>query len=102
MNKKTVKMTLIVICSLVVFSSTAFAASPYQDTNRFSYGFRRLLIAPFQIPIRTIQGTLYGPLVTGTIGGIFQGAFYTVSDLVGGVFDMGAAAAPYAKYAVFI
>ena len=29
------------------------------------------------------------------------GAIRTVTDVVGGVFDMGAAAAPYAKYALF-
>ena len=99
MNKKT---AWVMICLLILFSSTAFAASVYQDTNRFTYGFKRLVAAPFQIPIRTLQGTLYGPFIAGTVGGVFQGAFYTIGDLVGGVFDMGAAAAPYAKYALFI
>lgn len=97
MNKKTAWLT---VCFLVLFSSTAFCASVYQDTNRFTYGFKRLVAAPFQIPIRTLQGTLYGPFISGTVGGVFQGAFYTIGDLVGGVFDMGAAAAPYAKYAL--
>ena len=99
MNKKTVWVT---ICFLVFFSSTAFAESLYQDTNRFTYGFKRVVAAPFQIPIRTLQGTFYGPFIAGTVGGILQGTFSTVGDLVGGVFDMGAAAAPYAKYALFI
>ncbi len=93
-------MTAILI--LTLFLPLASAASLYQDTNRFTYGFKRLVTAPFQIPIRTLQGTLYGPLISGTVGGVFQGAFYTVGDLVGGVFDMGAAAAPYAKYALLV
>lgn len=90
------------LLTFILFLPSAFAASVYQDTNRFVYGFKRLVAAPFQIPIRTLQGTLYGPFIAGTVGGIFQGTFHTVGDLAGGVFDMGAAAAPYAKYALFI
>ena len=85
----------------ILFSSPPLVQAGYQDTNRFTYGFQRILRAPFQIPIRTIHGTMYGPLVTGTLGGVMTGAFRTVSDLVGGGFDMAAATAPYAKYAIF-
>ncbi len=97
---RSLAMTAILI--LTLFLPSASAASVYQDTNRFTYGFKRVVAAPFQIPIRTLQGTFYGPFIVGTVGGIFQGTFSTVADLVGGVFDMGAAAAPYAKYALFI
>ena len=76
-------------------------ASLYRDTNRFTYGFQRLFSAPFQIPIRTLEGTLSGPLLVGTIGGLLNGTARTLSDAVGGTFDMAASAAPYAKYAVF-
>ncbi len=85
---------------ILLIPSNSFAASIYQDTNRFTYGAKRILTAPFQIPVRTLQGTLSGPLIVGTVGGILQGTFHTVGDLIGGVFDMAAAAAPYAKYAV--
>ena len=71
------------------------------DTNRFAAGAQRLLFAPFQIPFQVLHGTMHGPLVVGTLGGVFTGAFRTVGDLAGGVFDMTAAAAPYAKYALF-
>ena len=95
-----IRKILVLILTLVLLSSAAYAASPYQDTNRFAYGFKRVFAAPFQIPIRTIQGTLYGPFIVGTVSGILQGTFSTVGELAGGVFDMAAAAAPYAKYAV--
>ena len=94
------KKILIFLLLFTIFSAPAFSASVYQDTNRFTYGFKRLMGAPFQIPGETLRGTLYGPFIVGTIGGIFQGTYQTIGDLVGGVFDMGAAAAPYAKYAV--
>lgn len=95
------KKILAVFFLLIMFAAPfAFPASVYQDTNRFTYGFKRLMGAPFQIPVETLRGTLYGPFIAGTIGGIFQGTYQTIGDLVGGVFDMGAAASPYAKYAL--
>lgn len=97
MSKKILAVFLLLT---VLAAPFAFSASVYQDTNRFTYGFKRLMGAPFQIPVETLRGTLYGPFIAGTIGGIFQGTYQTVGDLVGGVFDMGAAASPYAKYAL--
>ena len=87
---------------LIMSSSKVFAASMYQDANRFTYGFKRVLIAPFQIPYRILQGTARGPFILGTVGGALQGTFSTVGNLMTGAFDMAAASAPYAKYAVFI
>ena len=95
------KVTIWLLVFLIAMPFPAFSGSLYRDTNRFQYGFQRMLTAPFQIPIQTLQGTMYGPLVTGTVGGVFYGTFRTVGDLVGGTFDMAAAAAPYAKYAIF-
>ena len=96
------KKVTVFIFLLVLISPTVFAASPYEDTNRFAYGFKRIFAAPFQIPIRALQGTFQGPLGLGTVSGALQGTYYTLGEFVGGIFDMGAAAAPYAKYAVFI
>ena len=98
MNRKTI---LWISVFLIAFAFVPFAEAAYQDTNRFTYGFQRVLPAPFQIPVQMLQGTMYGPPITGTLGGIFGGVFSTVSNLVGGTFDMAASAAPYAKYAVF-
>ena len=98
---KRLRAVICLILILVLFPAPLFAQSVYQDTNRFTYGFKRVLAAPFQIPIQMLQGTLYGPPVVGTLGGVLLGTSRTVGDLIGGVFDMAAAAAPYAKYAVF-
>ena len=84
-----------------LFLPPALFAEGYQDTNRFAYGFQRMLVAPFQIPLNTLEGTFNGPPVTGTLNGVLSGTVQTVTDLVGGAFDMVAAASPYAKYALF-
>ena len=95
------KVIALLLLFLMTLPSTLLAASVYQDTNRFAYGFKRVMMAPFQIPIQTAQWTMHGPLVTGTVSGVLMGTFQTVGDMVGGMFDMAAAAAPYAKYAAF-
>jgi hypothetical protein len=48
-----------------------------------------------------LRGTFNGPPLLGTVGGLFSGTIGTLTNIVGGVFDMTAASAPYAKYAVF-
>ena len=84
---------------LIFFPVTLFAE--YQDTNRFSYGFRRMIMAPFRLPYNTLRGTFYGPPITGALGGVMSGTFETVNDFLSGAFDMAASSAPYAKYAIF-
>ena len=95
------KLWALILVVLILMPSPLFA-SIYGDTNRFTYGFQRAVMAPFQIPLRAMYGTAYGPPFVGTLGGVLQGTFRTVGDVVAGGFDMAAAAAPYAKYAVFI
>jgi hypothetical protein len=96
------KLIVFILMLSFLLPSPLFAASVYQDTNRFAFGFQRVVMAPFQIPLRAMEGTAYGPMLVGTVGGVLKGTFRTVGDVVGGSFDMAAAAAPYAKYAVFI
>ena len=93
----------IIFCFLLfwIFLPTTLFAEGYQDTNRFTYGFSRILMAPFRLPYNMLRGTFYGPPITGTLGGVMSGTFETIGDLLGGAFDMAASAAPYAKYAVF-
>ena len=85
----------------LLFLPSASAVVDPRDTRTFMSGFQRILLAPFQLPFRVIQGTLTGPIGVGTIQGVLVGATRTVTDLVGGVFEMAASTAPYAKYAVF-
>ena len=86
---------------LLLFLPSPLFAKEYRDTNRFVSGFWRIFMAPFRLPFYMVKGTIYGPPIVGTAQGVVVGTFSTVTDLVGGIFDMAAAAAPYAKYAIF-
>ena len=97
---------IVAICLLTLLLSVppplfADVASVYRDTNRFTYGFQRVIMAPFRIPLSALRGTMSGPPIVGTLSGVFTGTFQTVGDVVGGAFDMAASAVPYAKYGLF-
>ena len=96
--KKSLAGAVVVI---LLLSLPAFAVNARPDTDRFTHGAERVLLAPFQIPVQTYRWTRYGPPITGTLSGVLVGAVRTVTDLLGGLFDMTAAAVPYAKYAFF-
>ena len=98
MRKKIIACFLIL---LFLSPSCLFGIVDSRDTNRFMYGFQRLVFSAFQLPFQVVQGTLNGPIGLGTVQGVLVGATQTVTNIVGGVFDMAAASAPYAKYAVF-
>ncbi|MBI4368369.1 MAG: hypothetical protein HY588_03145, partial [Candidatus Omnitrophica bacterium] len=83
-----------------VWLTRSIQNAPVASVLPFAY-LTPVFAAPFQIPYHLLQGTLYGPPVVGTVGGVFTGTFRTISDLVGGTFDMAASLAPYAKYAIF-
>lgn len=90
------------ILLVVIFLLTqipAFALIDSSDTARFAGGFQRVLLSAFQLPFQVVNQTLNGPIGVGTVYGAVTGTVRTVSDMVGGTFDMAAAAAPYAKYA---
>ena len=91
----------VLVCLILLPPPTFALGVNAYDTNRFAGGVQRLLLAPFQIPIQMIRGTMYGPFLIGPVTGAVSGVFRTVGDLASGVFDMAAAAAPYAKYAAF-
>ena len=94
------KIFACMLIGCVLFAPSAFALGVNSyDTNRFAGGVQRLLLAPFQIPVQMLQGTMHGPFLLGPLMGVVSGVFRTVGDLAGGVFDMAAASAPYAKYA---
>ena len=82
-----------------IFLPAPLFASVSRDLNRFTYGLQRAIAAPFQIPLQALRGTVSGPPLVGTVGGVLRGTADTVGGLVGGSFHMAVAAAPYAKYA---
>lgn len=77
-------------------------ADDVQNINYLERGFFRIFTAVFQLPIYLVQKTLNGPPVAGTVDGVLSGAFYTVSSLMGGAFDIARGAIPYAKYLIFL
>ena len=95
------KIPLLLILILFTALPSAHALGVRRsDTDRFAGGVGRLLMAPFHLISQTVRGTLHGPLGLGTVAGVVSGAAYTVTDVAGGAFDIAAASAPYAKYAV--
>lgn len=98
--------------SLLKFSALAFLAAAVlavpgpvfaasSNTSRFSQGFVSTTTAALQLPLQLVNSTLTKPFPFGVVDGAVRGTVGTVGQMVGGIFDMGAAAAPYAKYAVF-
>lgn len=85
----------------LMLQAPLFAIVNPNDTAQFSSGFQRILMSAFQLPFQVISQTLSGPPGIGTVSGVVYGGIRTVTDVVGGLFQMGAAAAPYAKYAMF-
>jgi len=59
-------------------------------------GLGQLLIGAFAIPVEAIQGTLNGPPILGTIGGILSGTVHTVGSTLGGVLQIAKSVVPLA------
>ena len=91
-------LTLFLAFSILLPANASAIVDP-RDTRNFMSGFQRVLLSAFQLPFQILQGTLRGPIGIGTVQGVLLGATRTVTDMVGGVFDMVASSAPYAKYA---
>ena len=95
------KIAICLFVFLIFLPSQLFAENLYRDTSRFTYGLQRILLAPTQILVHTINGTFTGPPIVGTVGGVLGGTMQMVGDLMGGIFDIAGSAAPYAKYGLF-
>lgn len=72
------------------------------STGRFMRGFFNTTTGAMQIPYHVVNSTFTKPLPFGVVDGVLRGTVMSLTQIVGGVFDMGAAAAPYAKYLFFI
>ncbi len=77
------------------------AVSLADDTGRFAQGLYNTTTGALEIPYQVVNSTLTKPFPFGVVDGVLRGTMYSVSKIFGGLFDMGAAAAPYAKYAIF-
>jgi hypothetical protein len=91
----------ILICLFILILAApppSHALIKRSDTARFASGLTRALFSPLQIPLQALKGTTNGPPIAGTLIGLVSGTFGTVTNLVGGTFEMVGAAAPYAKY----
>lgn len=77
-------------------------ADDVQNINYIERGFTRIFSSVYQLPFYLFQKTFYGPPVVGTVDGVITGAYYTVSNLTGGLFDIARGAVPYGKYMLFM
>lgn len=101
-QKKTFLVPSLLVCILFFTSLPSLYADDVQNVSYIERGFFRIFTAAFQLPRYLIHKTLTGPPIVGTLDGAVTGAFYTVSSVVGGAFDIARGAAPYAKYLVFL
>jgi len=91
---KRIVLTLFVFFCLV----SPLKAEDYSDTSRFIQGFGKILSAPFYLPSEVLTKT-FTQFPFGVVGGALTGTYRTTTTLMGGLWDMAGAAAPYAKYA---
>lgn len=92
-----------ILCLALIFAGpAAVPARAAQDTGRFAQGFYNTATGALEIPYQIVNSTLTKPFPFGVVDGAVRGTIYSVTKIFGGLFDMGAAAAPYAKYAIFL
>ncbi len=96
------KKSVMVLClSLAFVCLVTVDARASQDTGRFVQGLYNTTTGALEIPYQLVNSTLTKPFPFGVVDGAVRGTMYSVTKIFGGLFDMGAAAAPYAKYAIF-
>lgn len=97
----TLRQALAVSFMLAFFLTLPGPIFAETSSGRFSRGLMSTTTAAFQLPLQLVNSTLTKPFPFGVVDGAVRGTVGTVGQMVGGIFDMGAGAAPYAKYAVF-
>jgi len=95
------QVIIIFFIFFLAFGVTAQAVE-YSDTSRFMQGFGKVVSAPFQLPMHLLQKSFTQAPPIGILNGAIGGTTKTVSSLMSGLWDMAGAAAPYAKYALFL
>lgn len=101
MNHLSVGSKVFLTAIALAFALPCPSVLAQDDTGRFMQGFYSLTTSALEIPYQTVNSTLTKPFPFGVVDGVLRGTVYSVTKIFGGLFDMGAAVAPYAKYAVF-
>ena len=101
-QKKIFPALSLLACALFFTLLPNLYADDVQNISYIERGFFRIFTAAFQLPRYLIHKTLTEPPLVGTLDGAVTGAFYTVSYVIGGAFDIARGAVPYAKYLVFL
>ena len=89
-------LTALLVIGFVV-APPAPAAHAFLD-NLFA-GIGDIVQGAFALPIQVLAGTLNGPPIIGTVGGVLSGAMQTVTLTLRGVFRLATVAIPIASKA---
>lgn len=81
----------------VVMAGPAPAA--HADTGGLFGGLADIISGAFALPLDTLAGTLSGPPIIGTVGGLLHGAVQTVALALRGTFKLIGVAIPLAARA---
>lgn len=97
--QKKLSAIIIVLGLLASMAPPNVLAGDAENIASFAGGFQQILSSVIQLPLKLVNNTLTQPFPFGILTGAIDGTVSTVTNLVGGVAQMGTAAAPYAKYA---
>lgn len=83
--------------SLAVALIVGPAAQQAHAENDLIGGIGDILNGVFALPLDTLAGTLSGPPIIGTVGGVLHGAVRTIGSTLRGVFRLIGVAIPIAE-----
>ena len=76
-------------------------AAQADSTARFVRGFYNITTGALMLPLNLLKSTVSNPTPIGLLEGVVGGTINSTARIVGGVFDIGTAVIPYAKYLLF-
>ena len=90
------KFVIILLCLVLLVQPMAYAGG----SNSLVRGVSRILAAPFQIPKGIVSGLTRPPFPIGVLTGAVMGTVGVLTEVLGGVIDVGKGAAPLAQLAL--